>query len=88
LLINPQLEPYRATFPPELAVSGNRAWAMLKVCVGADGDVDGVTILKSAHPLLDERIVMAIRTWRYRPYLLDGRPVPFCTNIRYEMTQR
>jgi protein TonB len=88
LAINPQLPPYRAEFPPELKVPGNRAWAMVKVCAGRDGQVEVVTFLKSAHPLLDERIRMAIRTWRYRPYLVNGQPVPVCTNVHYEMTAR
>jgi hypothetical protein len=30
--------------------------------------------------------VAAVRTWRYRPYLVDGRPVPFCSNVRYELS--
>jgi periplasmic protein TonB len=86
LLINPQDDAYRAKVPPALARAGMVLWAMLKVCVKTDGHVDEVKILKGADPTLDPNIIAAIRTWRFKPYSVDGRPVPFCTNYRYEIS--
>jgi protein TonB len=88
LAIDPQQPPYRAQLPPELQVHGYHAWAMVKICADRNGDVERVDVIKGAHPLLDDRIVVALKTWRYRPYLLNGRPVPFCTYVRYEMNAR
>jgi protein TonB len=88
LAINPQEDQYRAKLPPALAKAGMVLWAMLKVCVKPDGHVDEVKILKGADPTLDPNIIAAVRSWRYKPYTVDGRPVPFCTNVRYEIAAR
>jgi protein TonB len=88
LAIDPQQDQYRAKMPPALAKAGMTLWAMLKVCVKQDGNVDEVKILKGADPTLDPNIIGVIRTWRYKPYTVDGRPVPFCTNVRYEISAR
>jgi hypothetical protein len=45
-----------------------------------------VKILRGADPTVDPLIVAAIQRWRYHPYTVDGRPVPFCTNVRYEIS--
>jgi protein TonB len=88
LAINPQDDQYRAKLPPALAKAGMTLWAMLKVCVKQNGSVDEVKILKGADPTLDPNIISAVRSWRYKPYTVDGRPVPFCTNVRYEIASR
>jgi protein TonB len=88
LAIDPQDPAYQAHMPAALARAGMSLWAMVKVCVRPDGRVGDVTMLKGADPTLDPSIVAAIRTWRYHPYTVDGRPVPFCTNVRYEMITR
>jgi hypothetical protein len=32
-----------------------------------------------------EAIPVAISHWRFRPYLVDERPTPFCYNMNYRM---
>jgi TonB family protein len=86
LAINPQDDRYQARLPQALARAGMSVWLMLRVCVKPDGQVGEVTILKAADPALDPTVVAAIKTWRYHPYTVDGRPVPFCTNVRYEIS--
>jgi protein TonB len=86
LAINPYDAPYRARLPPALAKAGMSLWAMLKVCVDPDGRVVDVKIIKSADPTLDPNIIAALKTWRYHPYTLNGRAVPFCTIVRYEIS--
>ena len=85
LAIDPQADQYRAHLPPSLARSGMSVWALLRVCVDRDGNVVGVTVLKSADPSAEASFISAIRTWRYTPFKVDNRPVPFCTNVRYEV---
>src|SRR4051812_38765058 len=72
LLIDPQADQYRAKLPPALAKAGMTLWAMLKVCVKTDGTVNEVKILKGADPSFDPNIVSALRTWRFKPYAVDG----------------
>jgi hypothetical protein len=47
-----------------------------------------VKIVKGADPVLDPIITDTLHRWRYKPYTVNGRPVPFCTTVRYEITAR
>jgi hypothetical protein len=42
-----------------------------------------VRVLKSDDATAEPNVVGAVRTWRYTPYKVDGRPVPFCTTVKY-----
>jgi protein TonB len=88
LLIDPNDERYRVSLPPPLARAGMRFFAILRVCVGADGAVTGVRILRGADPAIDPQIPTVLGRWRYRPFTVDGRPTPFCYMLRYEITSR
>ena len=57
-------------------------WGVFRICVAANGHVAGVTLIKSADPLVDHDWMAKIRSWQYRPYSVDGRPVPFCHPAR------
>jgi TonB family protein len=58
----------------------------LEVCVGADGAVSEATLRSSEAPRLDQVVLAAVKTWRYRPRLAGGHPTPFCHGvvIKYE----
>jgi protein TonB len=84
--INPQADPYRVKLPPVLARAGMSLWALVRICVDQRGRVISVQLLKKADPAVDPLIVATLSTWRYRPYTVNGRPVPFCSNVRYEMS--
>jgi serine/threonine-protein kinase len=61
-----------------------------KVCVGADGSINTVSLLKtSGFPAYDDKIQGTIRRdWRYRPFLANGKPTPVCTAIRFVYSQK
>jgi TonB family protein len=46
----------------------------LSMIVGTDGSVKNVEVIKPLFPSLDESAVTTARTWRFEPYLKDGRP--------------
>jgi outer membrane biosynthesis protein TonB len=69
--------------PAELNRAGNRLWGMLAICADESGAVTSVKTIKSAHPDFDPEIVAKIKTWRYHPYVVNGKPVPFCYNLRF-----
>jgi hypothetical protein len=85
LAIDPQEAAHRPHLPPALARAGMTAWVLLKVCVQIDGSIASVNALKASDPAVQPAVVEAVHTWRYHPYTLDGRPVPFCTTLRYEL---
>jgi serine/threonine protein kinase len=61
-----------------------------KLCVAADGEVSLITQMRSTgFAAYDDKIRSTIRaTWRYRPYLVDGRATPVCTALRFVYSQR
>lgn len=47
------------------------------LCLGEDGRYEQGTLLKSTGvPGYDAKIASAMMAWTYRPYLVDGVPVP------------
>jgi TonB family protein len=69
------------TFPsvPSALWSRQRVFSIeLKVCVAPDGAVSGVTLTRSTVQSLDDAVVAAARTWRYRPLVVEGAARPFC----------
>jgi protein TonB len=88
LLIDPNSDPYKVGLPPPLARGGMSFFAILRICVSTEGTVTDVKVLRGADPAIDPQIPTVLRRWRYRPYTLDGRPVPFCYMLRYEISAR
>jgi TonB family protein len=79
--------PHKPRLPPSLNRKGFTVWGLYKVCVDADGAVTWVTTMKSAHsPTLDASWKTAIRTWRYQPHQVDGKPRAFCVPLRLQVT--
>ncbi len=71
--------------------SGNPTLASsYKVCVTAEGTVSSVSQLKSTgFPAYDAKIQATLRReWRYRPYLVNGKPTPVCTAFRFMYAQK
>lgn len=67
---------------PQLAVSAQiEGLAILEAVVDEAGRVTDVTILKSAHPLLDREAIMAVKQWRYSPLKLNGKNQPFILTV-------
>lgn len=56
-----------------------------KLCVTAAGDIKAVSQLKSTgFPAYDSKIQNTIRAeWRYRPFMMNGNPVPVCTAVTF-----
>jgi hypothetical protein len=51
---------------------------LLDVCVTERGSVSNVLTMQGSVAALDAELHSAIRTWRYRPLLVSGTPMPFC----------
>jgi hypothetical protein len=92
LLLSPQvastlrISPERAPhlhFPPTMRHEGANYAGLFKMCVGITGMVDDVTTIRStSDATVDEEWKTEVRTWRHRPYLVEGQPRPFCTPVR------
>jgi TonB family protein len=53
-----------------------------KLCIGDDGGIDSVKLLRSTgYADYDAKLLAEMRGWRYRPYKVNGEAVPFCTAV-------
>jgi len=54
---------------------------LVAVEVGADGVPNNVRVLRSLGLGLDEKAVEAVKQWRFKPGMKDGKPVPVAATI-------
>lgn len=54
---------------------GAQGPVVLQAVISKEGAVENLRIVSSAHPLLNQAALDAVRQWRFRPYLLNGIPV-------------
>jgi TonB family protein len=68
--------------PTALARRGSNYPLVVSICVSKQGSVASASLLSRSEPELDQVVLDAIRTWRYRPFSFDGVALPFCHTIR------
>jgi hypothetical protein len=85
LAIDSNADEYRVKLPPSLARAEMKLSAVVKMCVSAEGKVADLKLLKSADPAIDPQIPAVLGKWRYKPLVVDGRAVPFCYVLQYEI---
>lgn len=61
-------------YPEDARKQGIEAVIVVKLVIDEAGRLEDATIAKG-HPLFDELVLTAIRTWTFQPATLDGRPV-------------
>lgn len=81
---DPQI-PAPARVRAEMTRAGrSRAEARIKMCLDRRGNVESLSVLGSTgYSEYDDLLMSRMRTWRYRPYRLDGAAVPVCTVVRF-----
>ena len=56
------------------------------ICVNELGSVVSVEVLKpSSLGIVDRQLPSVISGWRFHPYLVNGRPTPFCYTMNYRV---
>jgi len=85
LAVNPQVRPYKVNVPEEYVQRGDEYVAQIRICVNADGSVNNVKILRPSIPVIDLQIPQVIPRWKYKPYLVEGRPTAFCYPMNYRV---
>jgi TonB family protein len=53
----------------------------LMIVVGADGRVSSVEVVRGLGLGLDEKAVEAVKAWRFRPAMSDGKPVASSASV-------
>ena len=67
-------------YPAEARKQRVEGTVVLKAVVSEGGKVEGVRLVEG-DPTLAVAAISAVKQWRYRPYLRDGKPRPFQTVV-------
>src|SRR5436305_2048216 len=59
-----------------------RAEVVVEVCVSDHGQVSDAVIAEGSLRAVDHTLCTAIRSWRYRPLVVNGAATPFCHFMR------
>jgi TonB family protein len=72
-------------YPPEARKEHVQGTVVLMVLISREGDVSEVKLI-SGDPILAPAAIDAVKQWKYKPYLLDGRPVEVETTVQINFT--
>jgi hypothetical protein len=62
----------------------NKVVGTFRVCIGKQGEMSSLTMIKSTgYPLYDRELQEGVRTWKYKPYMLGKRPVEVCSMVTF-----
>jgi TonB family protein len=67
-------------YPVEAKAKGIRGNVVLKATIDTTGKMSELKLIEG-DPVLAKAAIEAVKKWRYRPYLLDGKPVTVETTI-------
>ncbi len=76
LLINRTAPPY----PVIARVAGVQGTVILQATISRSGTIENLRVI-SGQPMLQQAALDAVKTWRYRPYLLNGQPIEVETTV-------
>lgn len=68
------------TYPPLATKARIHGEVVLDVDISKEGTVESLRAV-SGHPMLIPAAIDAVKNWRYKPYLVDGKPVPVQTQV-------
>lgn len=67
-----------------MAIEEVGVFAAVKICLDRDGSVSEATTLKtSCFDDYDAKLLAGVRSWRYRPFLVNGVSTPVCTSVTF-----
>ena len=77
-----QVRPVYPAIAKAARISGT---VVLQAEISRQGTIENLHVL-SGHPMLVQSALDAVKQWRYKPYLLNGEPVPVETTITVNFT--
>ena len=72
-------------YPDTARTARIQGTVVLKARINQAGEVESLSLI-SGHPLLAPAAMDAVKQWKYRPYLLNGKPVGVETQIQVNFT--
>jgi protein TonB len=74
------IEKRMPVYPPIAKATGTSGTVTLAAIISKTGTIENLHVI-SGSMMLQQAALDAVRTWRYRPYLLDGQPVEVETTV-------
>jgi len=75
----------RPTYPAIAKSARIQGAVVLQAEISKQGTIENLRVI-SGHPMLVQNALDAVKQWRYKPYLLNGEPVPVETTITVNFT--
>jgi protein TonB len=72
-------------YPPTARQARVQGTVVLQAAISKDGTVEALRGI-SGHPLLIPAAIEAVKQWRYKPYVINGKPVAVETQIIVNFT--
>ncbi|MCW5833113.1 MAG: energy transducer TonB, partial [Labilithrix sp.] len=69
-------------YPEEARKQGVDMVVIVKFVVTETGDVEQIKIV-DGHPTLDEAVIAALKSWKFTPGTLDGKPVRVVRKMKF-----
>ncbi len=69
-------------YPQEAQDQGLAGDVVLKALINEAGDVTNLEVVQGVHRLLDEAAAAAIKQWKYRPWIVNGKPHPLEVSLK------
>jgi protein TonB len=80
VMVGNLLEKTMPQYPAVARVAGIQGVVVLQATISQNGLIQNLRVI-SGPPLLQRAAMDAVRSWRYKPYLLNGQPVEVETTI-------
>lgn len=68
-------------YPADARSQGVEATVVVRFTISESGEVQNPTIVRG-HPLFDAIVLQTVKSWRYKPASLDGKPVSVAKTVR------
>lgn len=62
-------------WPRQALLEGVSGWVRLRFTVNEDGTVSSPAVVESSHRMFERPALRAILRWKFKPRIVDGRPV-------------
>ena len=72
-------------YPAAAKQQGIQGAVHFRAVIGVDGSIQELSVI-DGHPLLAPAAIEAVKKWKYKPYLVDGKPVEVETTITVNFT--
>lgn len=75
-----------AVYPISKALNRSNGWATVEFTIDENGATKDLKVVDASEEIFGRHLMIAIRSWQFKPALKDGRPVPFIVRQHIEFS--